>query len=92
MKQTILLLMLLASMCLQAKQTFNATHFSVEAEEQWGTDTIMIEDDNTITYTITLQNALGVYVRWNAYGDIVLTNYRAKTNMLNHLLSNSSNE
>ena len=54
MRQTILLLMFLASMCLQAKQTFNATHFSVEAEEQWGTDTTMIEDDNTLIYTITL--------------------------------------
>ena len=77
MKQTILLLMLLASVCLQAKQTVLTTYFSVECEAQWGTDTIMIEDDNTITYTITLQNALGVYVRWNAYGDIVLTNQTA---------------
>ena len=54
MKQKILLLMLLASMCLQAKQTFNATYFNVEAEEQWGTDTTMIEDDYTLIYTITL--------------------------------------
>ena len=77
MKQIILLMMLLASMCLQAKQTVLTTYFSVECEAQWGTDTIMIEDDNTITYTITLQNALGVYVRWNAYGDIVLTNQTA---------------
>lgn len=77
MKQIILLMMLLASVCLQAKQTVLTTYFSVECEAQWGTDTIMIEDDNTITYTITLQNALGVYVRWNAYGDIVLTNQTA---------------
>lgn len=77
MKQIILLMMLFASVCLQAKQTVLTTYFSVECEAQWGTDTIMIEDDNTITYTITLQNALGVYVRWKAYGDIVLTNQTA---------------
>lgn len=77
MKQIILLMMLLASVCLQAKQTFNATHFSVEAEEQWGTDTIMIEDDNTVIYTITLTDVdiiNAVFVRWSISGDIVLAN------------------
>ena len=57
MKHKILFILMLlsASFGLQAKQTFVATHFSVEAEEQWGTDTIMIEDDNKYVKTFIKQ-------------------------------------
>ena len=64
--------LLLAAVGLHAKQTVSATYFNVECEEQWGTDTIMIEDNNTVIYSITLKNPLGVFVRWRADGAIVM--------------------
>lgn len=79
MKKLTILIMLLISIVMfsYGKQNVTTRYFNVECEEQWQANTIMIEDDHTIIYSISLINQLGVFKRWGASGDIVITDTTA---------------
>lgn len=74
MKKILISIMLLISIVLFSYGTQNVAtrYFNVECEEQWQTNTILIEDDNTIIYSISLINQLGVYKEWGSSGNIVI--------------------
>ena len=74
MKKLLTSIMLLISIVLFSYGTQNVAtrYFNVECEEQWQTNTILIEDDNTIIYSISLINQLGVYKKWGSSGNIVI--------------------
>ena len=74
MKRLFTSIMLLVSILMLSygKQNVTTSYFNVECEEQWQTNTIMIEDDNTIIYSISLLNDLGVYKYWSSSGNIVI--------------------
>ena len=74
MKKLFAFIMLLVSIVMLSygKQNVTTRYFNVECEEQWQTNTIMIEDDNTIIYSIRLLNDLGIYKKWESSGNIVI--------------------
>lgn len=74
MKKLFAFIMLLVSIVMfsYGKQNVTTSYFNVECEEQWQTNTIMIEDDNTIIYSIRLLNDLGIYKKWGSSGNIVI--------------------
>ncbi len=74
MKRLFTSIMLLVSILMLSHGMQNATtrYFDVECEEQWQTNTILIEDDNTIIYSISLLNELGIYKKWASSGNVVI--------------------
>lgn len=74
MKRLSTTIMLLISIIMLSYGKHNATtrYFNVECEEQWQTNTILIEDNDTCIYSINLIESLGVYKRWSVSGNIVI--------------------
>ncbi len=74
MKRLLTTIMLLVSITVLSygKYEVETRYFMVECENQLQTNAIIIEDNATDTYSISLKESLGLYKRWSASGNIVI--------------------
>lgn len=69
---TTIMLLVSITMLSSGKYEVETRYFRVDCEDQLQTNAIIIEDNATNTYSISLKESLGLYKRWSASGNIVI--------------------